>query len=112
MSERAAAFAFDAWHDDDGSVLWWHFPIQEPPYVGSPLCDDWPFEESEEASLGWTRLIVPSSPLVDPAALPAGPQVNVPPIGGTYNNSATWAPAVPPSQQVPRDFSRDDCGIR
>lgn len=22
------------WHDDIGTVLWWHLPIQEPPYVG------------------------------------------------------------------------------
>jgi hypothetical protein len=22
------------WHDDFGSVLWWHVPICEPPYVG------------------------------------------------------------------------------
>lgn len=23
------------YEDDDGSVLWWHVPIQEPPYVGA-----------------------------------------------------------------------------
>jgi hypothetical protein len=23
------------WHDDVGTVLWWHLPIQEPPYVGA-----------------------------------------------------------------------------
>ena len=28
---------FAEWHEDHGSVLWWHFPITEPPYVGSPL---------------------------------------------------------------------------
>lgn len=22
------------WHDDDGCVLWWHVPVQEPPEVG------------------------------------------------------------------------------
>lgn len=26
------------WHEDLGDVLWWKFPISEPPYVGSPLC--------------------------------------------------------------------------
>lgn len=31
----------DTWHEDIGTVLWWHWPIQEPPYVGTPLdCDD------------------------------------------------------------------------
>ena len=24
----------DEWHEDFGSVLWYHLPIQEPPYVG------------------------------------------------------------------------------
>ena len=26
----------DEWHEDYGSVLWWKFPIEEPPYVGTP----------------------------------------------------------------------------
>jgi len=30
------------WHEDIGDVLWWRFPIEEPPYVGSPLDTDWP----------------------------------------------------------------------
>ena len=25
------------YHEDMGDVLWWKFPIEEPPYVGSPL---------------------------------------------------------------------------
>ena len=25
------------WHEDIGDVLWWRFPIDEAPYVGSPL---------------------------------------------------------------------------
>lgn len=24
------------WHEDIGPVLWWRFPIEEAPYVGSP----------------------------------------------------------------------------
>lgn len=24
------------YHEDMGAVLWWKFPIEEPPYVGSP----------------------------------------------------------------------------
>lgn len=27
----------DEWNEDDGDVLWWKFPIEEAPYVGSPL---------------------------------------------------------------------------
>lgn len=30
------------WDEDMGPVLWWKFPIIEPPYVGSPLDDDFP----------------------------------------------------------------------
>ncbi len=30
------------YHEDFGDVLWWTRPITEPPYVGSPLCDNWP----------------------------------------------------------------------
>ncbi|MBF5091956.1 hypothetical protein F1640_18550 [Novosphingobium sp. NBM11] len=25
------------WHEDYGNVLWWLWPIDEPPYVGTPL---------------------------------------------------------------------------
>jgi hypothetical protein len=25
------------WHEDMGPKLWWRFPIEEPPYCGSPL---------------------------------------------------------------------------
>jgi hypothetical protein len=25
------------WSEEDGDVLWWKFPIDEPPYCGSPL---------------------------------------------------------------------------
>ena len=27
----------DEWHEDMGQVLWWIFPIDEAPYIGSPL---------------------------------------------------------------------------
>lgn len=25
------------WHEDDGPVLWWSFPVREPPYIGTPI---------------------------------------------------------------------------
>ena len=39
------------WHEDYGDCLWWKFPIEEPPYCGSPLCEDWP-----EYHTHWTPL--------------------------------------------------------
>ncbi len=32
----------DDWAEEDGPVLWWKFPICEPPYSGTPLDDDFP----------------------------------------------------------------------
>ena len=32
----------EQWHEDDGPVLWWRFPIVEPPYSGTPNDCDWP----------------------------------------------------------------------
>lgn len=46
------------WHEDFGPVLWWRFPIVEPPYVGSPLDDDF----LEDYYDGWTRLPEPFDP--------------------------------------------------
>lgn len=43
--ERAAVSVvprpLDDWHEDIGPVLWWFFPIQEPPWAGTPLDSDW-----------------------------------------------------------------------
>lgn len=30
----------EKWHEDMGDCLFWVFPIQEPPYCGTPLSDD------------------------------------------------------------------------
>ena len=30
------ALPLSDYHEDMGDVLWWRFPIVEPPYVGSP----------------------------------------------------------------------------
>jgi len=45
----------EEWHEDDGCVLWWRFPIEEPPYIGSPLCCDWTGDYTH-----WTPLIGPN----------------------------------------------------
>jgi hypothetical protein len=54
----------ESWNDDDGVVLWWVFPIQEPPYVGSPLDSKWPGYHTH-----WTPL--PPFPLDPDGVLPA-----------------------------------------
>lgn len=42
------------WGEDFGDCLWWSFPIEEPPYCGSPLDCDFP-----DYVTHFTRFIVP-----------------------------------------------------
>ena len=42
------------WNKNIGDCLWWKLPIEEPPYVGSPLSDDWNDEYTH-----FTEIIVP-----------------------------------------------------
>lgn len=53
----AVARERDAWTEEDGFVLWWRFPIEEPPYSGNPLCDDFP-----EYVTHWTPIVIPVLP--------------------------------------------------
>lgn len=32
----------EEWHEDMGDCLWWFFPIEEPPYCGTPLDENFP----------------------------------------------------------------------
>ena len=55
------------WHEDIGPVLWWRFPIEEPPYVGTPLDDDFPAIGTatggwEHHATHWTKLLIPEAP--------------------------------------------------
>ena len=43
------------WHEDIGPVLWWVFPVAEPPHAGTP--NDWPGYYTH-----WTPITVPSPP--------------------------------------------------
>lgn len=52
--ERVQARPLAEWHEDHGDCLWWKFPVVEPPYVGSPLDDDFP-----DYLTHWTRIVVP-----------------------------------------------------
>lgn len=47
----------EEWGEDYGDVLWWAFPIEEPPYVGSPLDENWPGYHTH-----WTPIAVPEPP--------------------------------------------------
>jgi hypothetical protein len=44
----------EQWHEDLGPALWWKFPIEEPPYCGTPLDDDWPGYHTH-----WTPVALP-----------------------------------------------------
>ena len=47
----------EEWHEDYGDVLWWKFPVDEPPYVGSPLDEHWPAYHTH-----WTLIPMPQPP--------------------------------------------------
>jgi hypothetical protein len=32
----------EEYHEDAGPVLWWRFPVVEPPWAGTPNHPDWP----------------------------------------------------------------------
>lgn len=57
LHRKAAAYdklmelhTLEEYHEDDGPVVWWKFPIEEPSYIGSPLYNDWPGYHTH-----WTR---------------------------------------------------------
>ena len=54
---RPKARPLDEWHEDFGDVLWWRFPVDEPPYVGTPLDTDWPGYHTH-----WTDIPIPLPP--------------------------------------------------
>jgi len=44
----------EEWGEDYGDCLWWSFPIEEPPYCGTPLDCNFPNHVTH-----FTRLILP-----------------------------------------------------
>lgn len=58
LATAPVARLIDEWHEDRGPALWWRFPVDEPPYSGTPLDDEWPGYHTH-----WTPIICP----VDPA---------------------------------------------
>lgn len=50
------------WHEDVGNVLWWFFPVSEPPYCGTPFDDEWPTINGESYHTHFTRISIPKPP--------------------------------------------------
>ena len=57
---QECARPLEEWGEDYGDVLWWKFPIEEPPHVGSPLDADWPGYHTH-----WTPITLPRLPQED-----------------------------------------------
>lgn len=58
--QECIARPIEEWGEDYGDVLWWKFPIEEPPYVGSPLDEKWPAYHTH-----WTPIMMPQPPKGD-----------------------------------------------
>ncbi|MGE7613500.1 hypothetical protein [Paenibacillus sp. NPDC101420] len=56
-TSEITARPIDEWNEDLGDVLWWTFPVNEPPYCGSPLDMDWPDYHTH-----WTPIVIPAAP--------------------------------------------------
>lgn len=51
------------YHEDYGDVLWWHFPIEEPPEVGTPdTYDRYGRPVITEYHTHWTPIPIPNEP--------------------------------------------------
>ena len=57
VTVQECARPLEEWHEDYGNVLWWKFPIEEPPYVGSPLDKNWTAYHTH-----WTPIVIPLPP--------------------------------------------------
>lgn len=71
VTDFQTALPLDAYHEDQGAVLWWRFPIVEPPYCGQPGDDGW----TEDYYTHWSPL--PEARAIrcasnKPASLPEG----------------------------------------
>lgn len=53
LPRRPVLRPFADWHEDHGCCLWWRQPIEEPPWAGSPLDSDWPWDEDDEPKMVW-----------------------------------------------------------
>ncbi|KAF1303688.1 hypothetical protein [Enterococcus sp. JM9B] len=42
QAEKVEAHLAEHWSEDVGDCLWWNFPVEEPPYCGTPLDEHFP----------------------------------------------------------------------
>ena len=42
QGDKVEAHLAEHWNEDIGDVLWWNFPVEEPPYCGTPLDERFP----------------------------------------------------------------------
>ncbi len=54
LKEKNEPKPIEEWGEDYGDCLWWSFPIEEPPYCGTPLDCNFPNYVTH-----FTRLILP-----------------------------------------------------
>lgn len=54
------------WNEEIGNVLWWRWPVCEPPFCGCPWDSDWPFEDDDEVR--WTPIVEPDPDTEPPVA--------------------------------------------
>jgi len=85
LATAPVARPISEWHEDYGNALWWRFPIDEPPYSGSPLDDDWPGYHTH-----WTPIVCPDDPgqrgpLLAATAPTAAPRPQCPTHGDTVS---------------------------
>ena len=57
VTVKEGARPIEEWNEDFGDVLWWKFPIEEPPYVGSQLDENWSGYHTH-----WTFIPIPQPP--------------------------------------------------
>lgn len=80
LNELRHAQPLELWTEAEGPVLWWRFPIEEPPYIGTPLDRGHTVELHTQDSLEprvaarcsiggwpgyhthWTRIVLPEDP--------------------------------------------------
>jgi hypothetical protein len=73
LRKELVARPLSEWHEDMGAVLWWRFPIVEPPYCGTPNDLGYTVEAHTVAGLasrfmvgGWPGYHTHWTPLVMP----------------------------------------------
>ena len=57
--DKVVPLPLEDWSEDYGDCLWWRFPIEEPPYCGSPLDLEWQEKNYGDYYTHFTRLIIP-----------------------------------------------------